>query len=81
MKIYQIHYSESKHIQKLRLAADTPQSFGITDRGGLEPKSLCGNEFSNATKTAKKASLPLKMYLKSLAILEKASFTLKKSYI
>jgi hypothetical protein len=31
MKMYQIHYSASKHIQKLRLAADTPQSLGITD--------------------------------------------------
>jgi hypothetical protein len=31
MKIYQIHYSTSKHKQKLRLAADIPQSLGITD--------------------------------------------------
>jgi ribosome maturation factor RimP len=31
MKIYQIHYSTSKHKQKLRLAADTPQSLEITD--------------------------------------------------
>jgi hypothetical protein len=31
MKIYQIHYSASKHKQTLRLAADTPQYLGITD--------------------------------------------------
>jgi hypothetical protein len=31
MKIYQIHYSTSKHKQKLRLAADTPHSLGITE--------------------------------------------------
>jgi hypothetical protein len=31
MKIYQMHYSASKHIQKLRLAADTPQSIEIID--------------------------------------------------
>jgi hypothetical protein len=31
MKIYQIHYSASEHIHKLRLAAGTPQSWGITD--------------------------------------------------
>jgi hypothetical protein len=31
MKIYEIHYSVSEHIQKLRLAAGTPQSWGITD--------------------------------------------------
>jgi hypothetical protein len=31
MKIYQIHYSVSEQIQKLRLAAGTPQSWAITD--------------------------------------------------
>jgi uncharacterized membrane protein YhdT len=31
MKIYQIHYSATEQIQKLRLAAGTPQSWGITD--------------------------------------------------
>jgi hypothetical protein len=31
MKKYQIHYSASKHFQKLRLPAGTPQSLGITD--------------------------------------------------
>jgi hypothetical protein len=31
MKIYQIHYSASKLIQKLRLATETPQYLGITD--------------------------------------------------
>jgi hypothetical protein len=31
MKIYQKHYSASKHVQKLRLAADNPQSLEITE--------------------------------------------------
>jgi hypothetical protein len=31
MKIYQIQYTASKHKQKLRLAAATPQSSGVTD--------------------------------------------------
>jgi hypothetical protein len=56
-------------------------------RGGLEPKSLRGNRYykdhkdiaEKASHHFKKASIPLKMYLKSLAILEKASISLKKS--
>jgi hypothetical protein len=48
-------------------------------RGGLGPKSLRGNSIyksyrdmlEKATHHFKKASIPLKMYLKSLAILEK----------
>jgi hypothetical protein len=31
MKLYKIHYAASKHTQKVRLAADTPQSLEITD--------------------------------------------------
>jgi nitric oxide reductase large subunit len=31
MKIYQINYSATKRIQKMRLAAETPQSWEITD--------------------------------------------------
>jgi hypothetical protein len=34
MKIYEIHYSASNHIQKLRLAADTPQFLEITELSG-----------------------------------------------
>jgi hypothetical protein len=56
-------------------------------RGGLEPKSLGNIRFykgyrdiaGKASHHFKKASIPLKMYLKSLAILEKASISLKKS--
>jgi hypothetical protein len=56
-------------------------------RGRLRPKSLRGNSFyecprniaEKASHYFKKASHPLKMYLKSLAILEKASNSLKKS--
>jgi hypothetical protein len=56
-------------------------------KGGLEPKSLRGNRFYKghidiAEKTLhlfKKASIPLTMYLKCLAILEKVSIYLKKS--
>jgi hypothetical protein len=48
-------------------------------RGGLGPKSLCGNMFyKDHRDIAKKASIPLKMYLNSLVILEKASISLKK---
>jgi hypothetical protein len=54
-------------------------------RGGLGPKSLRGKRFYKghrdiAEKTShhfKKASITLKMYLKSLAKLEKASISLK----
>jgi hypothetical protein len=46
-------------------------------RGGLGPKSLRGNRFyKNHREIAEKASIPLKI---SLAILEKASISLKKS--
>jgi hypothetical protein len=59
----------------------------VSYRGGLRPKSLRGNRFYNghrdiaekASHHFKKASIPLKMHLKSLAILEKASSSLKKS--
>jgi hypothetical protein len=58
----------------------------VPGRGGLGPKSLCGNRFykghrdtaEKASHYYKKASIPLKMYLKILAILEKASIYLKK---
>jgi hypothetical protein len=56
-------------------------------RGRLGPKSLCGNRIyeghkniaKKASRRFEKASIPLKMYLKSFAILEKASIFLKKS--
>jgi hypothetical protein len=56
-------------------------------RGGLGPKSLRGHRFYKghreiAEKTShhfKTASIPLKMFLKSLAILGKAPISLKKS--
>jgi hypothetical protein len=52
-------------------------------RGGLGPKSLRGNRIYKGRKKAshrfKKALIPLKMYSKSLAILEKSSIDLKKS--
>jgi hypothetical protein len=56
------------------------------NRGGLGPKSLAAIGFIKTTETLrkkpqftlKKASIPLKMYLKSLEILEKASISLKK---
>jgi hypothetical protein len=55
-------------------------------RGGLGLKSLCGNRFykghretaQKASHHFKKTAIPLKLYLKSLAILEKASISLKK---
>jgi hypothetical protein len=51
-------------------------------RGGLGPKSLCGNRFykghRDITEKSSHHSIPLKMYLKSLVILEKASIFLKK---
>jgi hypothetical protein len=34
MNLYQIHFSASKHKQKLRLAANTPQSLEITELSG-----------------------------------------------
>jgi hypothetical protein len=54
-------------------------------RGGLGPKSLGGNRFykghrdiaEKASHDLKKASIPLIMYLKRLAILEKSSISLK----
>jgi hypothetical protein len=57
-------------------------------RDGLGPKNLhrnrfykgCRNIAENASHLFKKASIPLKMYLKSLTILKKkASISLKKS--
>jgi hypothetical protein len=49
-------------------------------RSGLSPESLRGIRFYKGHKdTAEKASIPLKMYFISLAILEKASTFLKKS--
>jgi hypothetical protein len=55
-------------------------SLYLSCRGGLRPKSLCGNRFYKGHRDiAEKASIPLKMYLKSLAILEKALISLKKS--
>jgi hypothetical protein len=56
-------------------------------RGGMEPKSLRGNRFykdhrniaEKASHYFKKASIPLKMYLKRLAILQKASISLKNT--
>jgi hypothetical protein len=58
----------------------------IFDRGGLEPKSLRGNRFYKGHKDIaekasyhfKKSSIPLKMCLKSLAVPEKFSISLKK---
>jgi hypothetical protein len=55
--------------------------------GELGPKSLRGNRFykghrdivKKASHHFKKDSIPLKMCIKSLAILEKASISLKKS--
>jgi hypothetical protein len=56
-------------------------------RAGLGQRSLRGNRFyqghrdipEKASHHFKKVSIPLKMYLKSLAILKKASISLKKS--
>jgi hypothetical protein len=48
-------------------------------RGGLGPKSLHGNRFYKGHRyIAGKASVPVKMYLKSLAIIEKVSISPKK---
>jgi hypothetical protein len=47
-------------------------------KGGLGPKILRSYRFFKGH-IPEKASIPLKMYLKSLAILEKNSFSLKKS--
>jgi hypothetical protein len=44
----------------------------VLQRGGLVPKSLRGNRFFKVhTDIAEKASIPLKMYLKSLNFSEK----------
>jgi hypothetical protein len=67
--------------------SDIVPVFLFVSRGELGSKILHGNWFYKghrdiAEKTLhhfKKASIPLKMYLKSLAILEKASISLKKS--
>jgi hypothetical protein len=49
-------------------------------RGGLGPKSHFGNRFYKGHRDiAEKVPIPLKTYLKNLAILEKASISLKKS--
>jgi hypothetical protein len=56
-------------------------------RGGLAPKNLHAIRIYKGHKDIskkdshrfEKASIPLKMYLKNLAILEKASISLKKS--
>jgi hypothetical protein len=61
--------------------------YGVTHRGGQGPKSHRGNRIykghKNIGKKAshffEKASIPLKIYLKSLAILENASTSLTKS--
>jgi hypothetical protein len=58
-----------------------------TFRSGLEPKSLRGNWFIKVKKTLQKKLhitlkmrlFHLKMYLKSLTIIKKASMSLKKS--
>jgi hypothetical protein len=58
-------------------------------QGGLGPKSLRGNRFyighrgfvEKISHHFKKASIPLKMDLKSLAVLEKTSISLKNSSI
>jgi hypothetical protein len=68
-----------KHLLRLWTTRDTR-------RGGLESKSLRGKRFykghrdiaENASHHFKKALIPLKMYLQSLAILEKASISIKK---
>jgi hypothetical protein len=53
-------------------------------KGGLGPKSLRGNKFYKghrdiAEKVSHRFKKLLKMYLKSLVILEKASISLKKT--
>jgi hypothetical protein len=48
-------------------------------KDGLRPKSLHGNRFYKGHMPHIIASIPLKMYLKNLASLEKASLSLKKS--
>jgi hypothetical protein len=60
MKIYQIHYSASKHKQKLRLTADTPQSLGFTER----KKGLMSVITKDCGVSAANLSLSV-MYLKS----------------
>jgi hypothetical protein len=57
-------------------------SWSIRAGGRLGPKSLCGNRIYKGHKEIakialhrfEKASIPLKMYLKSLEILKKAQF-------
>jgi hypothetical protein len=49
-------------------------------KGRTGPKSLRGNRLNKGHRDiAEEASIPIKMYLNSLAILEKASISLKKS--
>jgi hypothetical protein len=54
--------------------------WSMKTRGGLRPKSLRGDKFYKGHRDiAEKVSIPLKMYLKILAILDKASISVKKS--
>jgi hypothetical protein len=58
----------------------------VRNRSGVGPKRLRGNKFykshrdvaEKASRHFKKATIPLKMYLKILGILGKASISLKK---
>jgi hypothetical protein len=69
----------AKHTNRIKQFASVEYSISIIG-GGLGPKSHRGNRIYKSHKDiAKKASIPLKMYLKNLAILQKATISLKKS--
>jgi hypothetical protein len=93
MKIYQIHYSASKHIQKLRLAADTPQSLGITDlsrarivlgaqffytfRFGMKIYQIHYSAFKNEQKLRLAADTPQSMRITDLS----GAYRLRSSFL
>jgi predicted nucleic-acid-binding protein len=73
--------------QKITFFLNSRAIFSFSARDGLEPKNLHGNRFykghreiaEKASQHFEKASIPLKMYLKSFTVLEKVSISLKKS--
>jgi hypothetical protein len=79
---------ETKSEKNHRYTRKTNQNENFSKKKGrLGPNSLRGKRFhtghrdimETASHHFKKASVPLKIYLKSLTILEKASISLKKS--
>jgi hypothetical protein len=92
-RLFQYRVGVVRRSMTWMLGSASPSRFSVGrnrwsfNRGGLGSKSLSGKRFykglkyiaEKASNHFKKALIPLKMYLKSLAIFEKASISLKKS--